>query len=128
MMGKAVHFFNALFIGHHDTKLVDTGAPFVPDYSGLSSYLKGLGSLLDMDKAELETDMTLDELRENMKESANFKSPGLHGISYEFYKVRDAVQNIHPISEIFLRNPPKIGKKSSQNAKKIQIRLGPLGL
>ena len=35
---KVVHFFNALFNGHHDAKLVDTGVPFVPDYSGLDSY------------------------------------------------------------------------------------------
>ena len=29
---EVVKFFNALFNGHHDTNLVDTGAPFIPNY------------------------------------------------------------------------------------------------
>ena len=91
---KVVHFFNALFNGHHDAKLVDTGVPFVPDYSGLDSYLDGIGSLPDMAKDELESVMTMEELREIVKESANNKSPGLDGISYEFYKVSlDLIEN-----------------------------------
>ena len=42
---EVTKFFHALFNGYHDTSLVDTGAPFVPDFSGLDSYLAGLGSL-----------------------------------------------------------------------------------
>ena len=91
---KVVHFFNALFNGHHDAKLVDTGVPFVPDYSGLDSYLDGLGSLPDSDRDEMEDKMTMEELREIVKSSANNKSPGLDGISYEFYKVTmDLLEN-----------------------------------
>ena len=84
---KVVHFFNALLNGHHDTNLVDTGTPFVPDYSGLDFYLDGLGALPDVAKDEIEERMTIEELRYIIKDSANNKSPGLDGISYEFYKV-----------------------------------------
>ena len=75
---KVVHFFN----GHHDTKLVDTGVPYVPDYSGLNEYFDGLGTLPDKDRDEIEDEMTIEELREIVKESANNKSPGMDGISY----------------------------------------------
>ena len=50
---------------------------FVPDFSGLDSFLDGLGSLPDMAKDELESAMTVEELR----------YIGLDGISYEFYKI-----------------------------------------
>ena len=91
---KVVQFFNALFNGHHDAQLLDTGVPFVPDYSGLNSYLDGLGSLPDRDRDEMEGEMTMEELREIVKGSANNKSPGLDGISYEFYKVTmDLIEN-----------------------------------
>ena len=33
---KVVHFFTALFNGHHDVNLVDTGVPFIPDHTHLS--------------------------------------------------------------------------------------------
>ena len=79
-------FFHALFNGYHDSSLVDTGSPFVPDYSGLDSYLDGLGSLPDLARDELEKDMLMEELGEIVKECENNKSPGLDGLSYEFYK------------------------------------------
>ena len=84
---KVTNFFNALLNGHHDTSLVDTGTPFVPDFSGLDAFLEGLGSLPDIARDELETAMTLEELRYIIKDSQNNKSPGLDGISYEFYKI-----------------------------------------
>ena len=34
-----VKFFDSLLNGHHDTNILDTWAPFVPDYSGLDSFL-----------------------------------------------------------------------------------------
>ena len=69
-----VKFFDALLNGHHDTNLLDTGTPFVPDYSGLDSFLSGLEVLPDIAKDELESDMTLEELRDIVKYSANNKS------------------------------------------------------
>ena len=59
----------------------------MPDFSGLESYLAGLGSLPDMVRDELVKDISIEELIENVKESENNKSPGLDGLSYEFYKI-----------------------------------------
>ena len=47
---KVLGFFYALLNGHHDTHLVDTGVPFVPDYSGLDTSFEGLESLPDIAK------------------------------------------------------------------------------
>ena len=91
---EVTKFFHALFNGYHDTSLVDTGSPFVPDYLGLDSYLNGLGSLPDFVRDELEKEMSIEELREIVKESENNKSPGLDGLSYEFYKTTlDLIQD-----------------------------------
>ena len=83
---NVVEFFNALLNGHHDSNLQNTGAPFQPDYSGLDSYLQGLGSLPGSDKEELENRMSIEELRNIVSSCDNNKSPGLDGLSYEFYK------------------------------------------
>ena len=83
---KVVGFFNALFNGHHNSDLEDTGSPFQPDYSGLDSYLQGLTSLPEPDKEDLENKMSIEELRNIVKSCDNNKSPGLDGLSYEFYK------------------------------------------
>ena len=83
---EVTNFFNALINGHHDNRLVTTGSAFVPDYSGLDSYLDGLGSLPDFVRDEMEKDILIEELRVIVKECANNKSPGLDGLGYEFYK------------------------------------------
>ena len=84
---KVVGFFNALFNGHHNADLVDTGSPFKPDFNGLDSYLQGLGSLPDSDRDDLEEKIDMEELRHIVGSCDNNKSPGLDGLSYEFYKV-----------------------------------------
>ena len=83
---EVLRFFNALFNGHHDTRLVNTGSAFVPDFSGLDSYLAGIGTLPDLARDEMEKEFLLEELRDIVKECENNKSPGLDGLSYEFYK------------------------------------------
>ena len=83
---EILSFFTALFNGHHDKDLFDTGSPFVPDFSKLDTFLTGLSRLPDADKEELEHQMTLDDLEYVVKQSANKESPGLDGLSYEFYK------------------------------------------
>ena len=83
---KVVEFFNSLFNGHHNARLEDTGSPFQPDFVGLDSYLQGLGSLPDSDRDELEGDISIEELRKIVVGCDNNKSPGLDGLSYEFYK------------------------------------------
>ena len=83
---KVLDFFNALFNGHHNSNLVDTGSSFQPDYSNIDAYLQGLESLPDTDRDELENDMNIEELRTIVKNSENNRSPGLDGLSYEFYQ------------------------------------------
>ena len=84
---KVTRVVYALLNGHYDTNLVDSGAPFVPDYTGLDTFFEGLRSLPDLAKEELEENMTIEKLRYIVKEGANNMSPGLDGLSYEFYKV-----------------------------------------
>ena len=83
---KVVHFFTALFNGHHDANLVDTGVPFVPDLTDLNEFLVGLGKLSDVESEKLHKDITIEELTTVVENSENNKSPGLDGLSYEFYK------------------------------------------
>ena len=40
---EVLNYFGALFNGHHDSNLVDTGHPFVPDNTELPDFLSGLG-------------------------------------------------------------------------------------
>ena len=82
------------YLIYHNSSLVNTGSSFVPDYSGLDSYLDGLGTLPDLVRDEMEKDIIMEELRDIVKECGNNKSPGLDGLSYELYKiVLDVIQD-----------------------------------
>ena len=83
---EVTSFFRALFNGHHNTALVDTGSPFVPDNSVLSDFLQDLACMDTMNSEKLEEDIDIDELDHVIKMCENGKSPGLDGICYEFYK------------------------------------------
>ena len=83
---KVLLYFGALFNGHHNVKLEDTGVPFVPDNSLLDEFLDGLGVLGNEDRDSMHEDITEEELEQIIKDSDNNKSPGLDGLSYEFYK------------------------------------------
>ena len=83
---EVVHFFNALFNGHHGSDLEDKGTPFVPDWSNLDSLLQGVGEISDSESAQLVLDIRHDEMDLVVKECANMKSPGMDGLTYEFYK------------------------------------------
>ena len=82
---EVLKFFGALFNGHHDVNLVDTGVPFVADNKYLGEFLEGLGNLSDTDRDKLHVDLTMEELSEVIKNADNNKSPGLDGLPYEFY-------------------------------------------
>ena len=83
---KVTNYFNALFNGHHDVNLTNTGVPFVPDYSGLDYFLDGLSSMPDMVRDDMVKEMTLEELEFIVKNCNPNKSPGLDGLVYEFYQ------------------------------------------
>ena len=66
---------------------MDTGVPFVPDNQHLGELLEGLGELNDTDRDKLHEDIKMEELDFVVKNCENNKSPGLYGLTYEFYKV-----------------------------------------
>ena len=83
---EVIGLFGALFNGHHNVDLEDTGVSFVPNNEHLGNFLEGLGQLNNVDRDKLHEDISLDELEDMIKQCDNNKSPGLDGISYEFYK------------------------------------------
>ena len=58
---------NALFNGHHNVDLMDTGFPFVPNNSCLDELLEGLGVLSESNSASLHRDASEEELEEVIK-------------------------------------------------------------
>ena len=83
---EVIHFYGALFNGHHNADLVDTGVPFVPNDSFLAEFLQGLSSMDDAVSDGLHEDIAIDEIDEIIKCCDNNKAPGLDGLCYEFYK------------------------------------------
>ena len=79
-------FFTALLNGHHNNKLENTGTPFIPDYTHLNKYLRDLGSLDNEESSRLHSSIKIEELEYVLKGCKNNKSPGLDGLTYEFYK------------------------------------------
>ena len=80
-------FFGALFNGHHNVDLVDTGVSFVPDNRYLDEFLDDLWKLSDVERDKLYEDISYEDISEIVKNCENNKSPGLDGLPYEFYKV-----------------------------------------
>ena len=92
--GEVIKFFNALFNGHHGPDLQDTGVPFVPDWSNLDTLLEDVGNVSDSEKDQLVSDINKDELDFIVKSCPTMKSPGLDGLTCEFYKkVWDIIGN-----------------------------------
>ena len=84
---EVLTYYGALFNGHHNRDLIDTGKPFVPDDSHLQDFLSGLGKLSPENQANLVKDLTFEQVEEVIKHDCDYnKSPGLDGITYEFYK------------------------------------------
>ena len=83
---EVLSFFHALLNGHHGTDLVDNGFPFVPDWTKIDDLLIGLGSISDTEGSQLVGNILKDEMDYVVKECASMKSPGLDGLTYEFYK------------------------------------------
>ena len=88
---EVTNFFHALFNGYHNENMENTGKTFQADNSDLNLFLRDLATLSDSDRDGLVNEMTMGELEEIVKECDRNKSPGLDGISYEFY------QNTFPI-------------------------------
>ena len=84
---EILKYFGALFNGHHDRDLFDTGTPFVPDNTHLDEFLSDLGKLSPESQAKVEKDLTYEEVENIIKNECDYnKSPGLDGLPYEFYR------------------------------------------
>ena len=59
---EVVKYFGALFNGHHDRVGLDTGEPFIPDYTDLPEFLQGLGSLSHESQPKLVKNRTYEKL------------------------------------------------------------------
>ena len=71
-------YFGALFNGHHNSDLVDTGHPFEPNNSDLPDFLAGLGKLSPEGQNKLAENLSFDEVEFIVKHDCdNNKSPGL---------------------------------------------------
>ena len=83
---NVIKYFNALFNGHHNTSLEDTKSPFEPENKYLSEMLQYLTKMESQDIQGMEKEVTLDELDYVVKHCSVNKSPGLDGLSCEFYQ------------------------------------------
>ena len=84
---EVLNYFGALFNGHHNRDLEDTGTPFVADQSHLQDFLDGLGTLSAESKAKVAKELTYEEVEHIIKHECDYnKSPGLDGLPYEFYR------------------------------------------
>jgi len=83
---EALSYFTALFNGFHDNQMQNTGSSFKPDNSHLSFFFNRLSALSNEERNGLTEPMTLEELEFVVKDCKKNRSPGLDGLSYEFYQ------------------------------------------
>ena len=81
-----MRFFGALFNVKQDRNLEVSNKGLVPDCSSLDELLDGLGVFSDEDREVLTLLFVIEELEAAVRGAVNNKSPGLDGLSYEFYK------------------------------------------
>ena len=85
------NFYGPLFRGQHRsvdgyTEPVDTGTPFKPDEEQVQGFLEGLGELSPDQQLHIQQPISLEELGSALETCSKNKSPGLDGLSYEFYQ------------------------------------------
>ena len=88
---EVARYFSALFNGRHAATAgaaepVDSGTAFQPDEACIPEFLRDLHTLSQEDAERLERPFSLFELQAAVESAAAAKSPGLDGLSYEFYK------------------------------------------
>ena len=82
---EVVNFYEHLFNGMNDKDLNQTDEPFTQDKDE-SFFLDDLGKMDNEDHAELEKDVTVDEIEEALNDLNKCKRPGHDGIVSEFYQ------------------------------------------
>jgi hypothetical protein len=88
---KVTRYFEALFQGRHavgsgNSVPSDSGPPFQPKFDRLRDFLVGLPRLSVDESALLDLPVNVPDLEEAVKAASAGRSPGLDGLSYEFYK------------------------------------------
>ena len=83
---KVIKYFGALLNGHHDRSGVDTGHPFVPDYTDLPDFLSNLSKLSQSSQDNLVKNLNFEQVKFVVFKKCD-RSPGLDGLPYEFYQV-----------------------------------------
>ncbi len=94
---EVTEYFTALFHGRHvasPTGPVDSGHTFQPDQTLFPAFLEDPPSLTKDQRLSLEQPFTMEELEATVDSAAPHKSPGLDGLSYEFY--RATLQEVGP--------------------------------
>ena len=86
VLDEVMGFFKPLFEGRHGSGGVVNDTTFVQDESLLPHFLEGLPKLSSQSKRQLEQPITLQEYLDMVDKLPTNKSPGLDGLSYEFYK------------------------------------------
>jgi hypothetical protein len=91
VQNEILSYFDALFNGRHKTAAdrpepFDSGTAFAADLERIGPFLEHLPRLEPLQAAALEAPFQLCELQEAVEAAAAAKSPGLDGLSYEFYK------------------------------------------
>ena len=83
---ECFQFFDALLNGRHDKDLRDTGQPFEPSHEHLPQFLSNLPTLSEDSRELLVAPLEKEEIEAVLKQCQTGKSPGLDGLSYEFYR------------------------------------------
>ena len=83
---ETVSFVDSLLNGRQDRYLQDTGETFQPDDTHLEEFLANLSQLTQASQDGLVVPLSVEEVGDAIKASENGKSPGLDGLTYEFYK------------------------------------------
>ena len=78
---------DSLLNGRQNEFLEDTGQTFSPDDTYLEEFLSNLSQLSQASQDRLVEPLSLEEVEDAVKSCENGKSPGLDGLTYEFYKV-----------------------------------------
>jgi hypothetical protein len=82
-------YFEALFQGRHkvgDQGPVDSGSPFCLNFERLGDFLQGLPVVSDADRDLGDLPVNVPDLENAMAATSLGRSPGLDGLSYEFYR------------------------------------------
>ena len=86
-------FFGGLLSGCNGRNGVVTEEPFQPDFSHLDKFLDDLAKLSPESRDLIEKPINEADLDIALEKAANGRSPGLDGLSYEFYKqVKETVK------------------------------------